>query len=81
MLRDGGLSEQADQVLFENEVPVGPADDVAIREVDELAVTKESDVEAVIDEWEERAEERRRERKAEELDRLISEHRARDPDD
>jgi len=81
VLRDGGLSEQADQVLFENEVPVGPADDVAIREVDELAVTKESDVEAVIDEWEERAEERRRERKAEELDRLISEHRARDPDD
>ena len=81
VLRDGGLSEQADQVLFENEVPVGPANDVAIREVDELAVTKESDVEAVIDEWEERAEERRRERKAEELDRLISEHRARDPDD
>jgi predicted RNase H-like nuclease (RuvC/YqgF family) len=80
VLREGGLSEQADRVLFENEVPVGPADDVAIQEVDELAVTRESDVEAVVDDWEARAEERRRERKEEELDRLISEHRARDPD-
>ena len=80
VLREGGLSEQADRLLFENEVPVGPAEEATIREIDELAVTKESDVEAVIDDWERRAEERRRERKAEELDRLISEHRARDPD-
>jgi predicted RNase H-like nuclease (RuvC/YqgF family) len=80
VLRDGGLSEQADRVLFENGVPVGPAEEATVREIDELAVTKESDVEAVIDDWERRAEERRRERKAEELDRLISEHRARDPD-
>ena len=78
VLRDGGLSEQADRVLFDDEIPVGPADDVAIREVDELAVAKESDVEAVVDDWQRRADERRRERKAEELDRLISEHRARD---
>ncbi|PSQ16613.1 DUF460 domain-containing protein [Halobacteriales archaeon QS_7_69_60] len=81
VLRDGGLSEQADRVLFDDEIPVGPADDVAIREVDELAVAKESDVEAVVDDWQRRADERRRERKAEELDRLISEHRARDTDD
>ncbi len=80
VLREGGLSEQADRVLFEHGVPVAPADDVAIREIDELAVTRESDVEAAIEDWEDRAEERRRERKAEELDRLISEHRARDPD-
>ena len=80
VLRDGGLSEQADEILFEHDVPVGPAEDVTIQEVDELAVARESEVEAVIDEWESRAEERRRERKAEEIDQLISEHRARDPE-
>ncbi|USZ67111.1 DUF460 domain-containing protein [Halorussus salilacus] len=72
----GGLSEVADRVLFENEIPVGPADDVTIQEVDELAVAREREVEAVIDDWAERAEERRKERKAEQLDQLISEHRA-----
>ncbi|QLD88898.1 DUF460 domain-containing protein [Natronomonas salina] len=80
VLRDGGLSEQADQVLFEHEIPVGPADDVTIQEIDELAVASESDVEAVIDDWERRAEERRKEQKSEQLDQLISEHRARDPE-
>jgi predicted RNase H-like nuclease (RuvC/YqgF family) len=80
VLRAGGLSEQADEVLFANEIPVGPADDVPIREVDELAVTRESDVEAVIEDWERRANERRREKKAEQIDQLISEHRARDPE-
>ena len=80
VLRDGGLSEQADEILFEHDVPVGPVEDVTIQEVDELAVARESEVEAVIDEWESRAEERRRERKAEEIDQLISEHRARDPE-
>jgi predicted RNase H-like nuclease (RuvC/YqgF family) len=80
VLRDGGLSEQADAVLFENEVPVGPADDVTIREVDELAVARESEVEAAVEDWERRAAERRKAEKAEELDRLISEHRARDPE-
>ncbi|WP_135829605.1 DUF460 domain-containing protein [Halorussus halobius] len=73
---DGGLSDAADRVLFEEEVPVGPADDVTIQEVDELAVTREREVEAVVDDWADRAAERRKERKAEELDRLISEHRA-----
>ncbi|WP_115863103.1 DUF460 domain-containing protein [Halorussus litoreus] len=72
----GGLSDVADRVLFEEEIPVGPADDVTIQEVDELAVTREREVEAVIEDWEARAEQRRKEQKAEELDRLISEHRA-----
>jgi predicted RNase H-like nuclease (RuvC/YqgF family) len=78
VLRDGRLSEQADEILFEQEIPVGPAADVTIQEVDELAVARESEIEAVVDEWRERAEKRRRERKAAEIDQLISEHRARD---
>ena len=78
VLRDGGLSEQADTVLFEHEIPVGSANDVTIQEVDELAVAHESEVEAVIDDWEQRAAERRKANKAAELDQLISEHRARD---
>jgi predicted RNase H-like nuclease (RuvC/YqgF family) len=49
---------------------------MTIQEVDELAVTRESEVEAVIEDWEGHAEERKKERKAEQLDRLISEHRA-----
>jgi predicted RNase H-like nuclease (RuvC/YqgF family) len=72
----GGLSDVADKVLFENGIPVGPADEVTIQEVDELAVTRESEVETVIENWELDAEERRKEQKAEQLDRLISEHRA-----
>ena len=78
VLRDGRLSEQADEILFEREIPVGPADDVTIQEVDELAVARESEIETVLEEYRERAEERRRERKAAEIDQLISEHRARD---
>jgi predicted RNase H-like nuclease (RuvC/YqgF family) len=73
----GGLSEVADETLFEAEIPVGPADDVAMQEVDELAVARESDVEGVVADWEERAAERRKERKASMVDELISEHRAR----
>ncbi|WP_137284338.1 DUF460 domain-containing protein [Halorussus salinisoli] len=76
LVGDGGLSDAADRVLFENGIPVGPADDVTIQEVDELAVTRESEIESVIEDWESRAEERRKEQKAEQLDRLISEHRA-----
>ncbi|NHN60353.1 DUF460 domain-containing protein [Halorussus rarus] len=76
LVGDGGLSDAADSILFESEIPVGPADDVTIQEVDELAVTREAEVEAVIEDWEERAAERRKEQKAEQLDRLISEHRA-----
>ncbi|SEH17663.1 hypothetical protein SAMN04487967_3323 [Natronorubrum sediminis] len=78
VLKDGGLSEIADEILFDNEIPVGPADDVAMQEVDELAVAREDDVEAVIDDWHERATERELDRKAAMVDQLISEHRAGD---
>jgi hypothetical protein len=78
VLREGRLSEQADEVLFEAEIPVGPAEDVTIQEIDELAVARESEIEAVIDEWHERAEARRHEQKRAQIDQLISEHRARD---
>ena len=76
LVGQGGLSDVADEALFRAEIPVGPAEDVTIQEVDELAVTREREVEAVIEEWENRAEERRKEQKAEQLDQLISEHRA-----
>ena len=72
----GGLSEVADRILFEAEIPVAPAADVTIQEVDELAVGRESEIEAAIDDWERRAAERRRERKASMVDQIISEHRA-----
>ncbi|SDR32041.1 hypothetical protein SAMN04489842_3274 [Natronobacterium texcoconense] len=78
ILKEGGLSDAADEILFDAEIPVGPAGDVAMQEVDELAVAREDDVEAVIDDWHERAEERRRDRKAAMVDQLISEHRAGD---
>jgi hypothetical protein len=63
-------------VLFEHGIPVGPAEEVTIQEVDELAVAREVEVEGVVEGWEERAEDRRRDRNAEMVDRLISEHRA-----
>jgi predicted RNase H-like nuclease (RuvC/YqgF family) len=76
VLKHGGLSEVADEILFETGVPVCPADDVAIEEVDELAVAREGDVEAAIADWEAEARERRRQQNAEMVDSLISEHRA-----
>ncbi len=76
VLRDGNLSEQADEVLFGHGIPEGPADDVTVQEVDELAVAREREVEAVIEDWEARAEDRRRDRNAEMVDQIISEHRA-----
>jgi predicted RNase H-like nuclease (RuvC/YqgF family) len=76
VLRNGQLSEMADRVLFDHEVPVAPADLVTVQEVDELAVARESEVEAAIDDWEQRAAERERQQSAEMVDRLISEHRA-----
>jgi uncharacterized protein len=78
ILKHGGLSEIADELLFEAEIPVGPADAVAMQEVDELAVAREDDVEAAIGDWHERAEQRRRDRNAAMVDQLISEHRAGD---
>jgi hypothetical protein len=62
--------------LFEAGIPIGSAEDVSIQEIDELAVVDDSEIEAVIDDWEERAETREREQKASMVDELISEHRA-----
>jgi len=76
VLRNGGLSDIADEILFKHDVPVAPADLVTVQEVDELAVAREEEVEAAIEDWERRAVERERERNAEMVDRLISEHRA-----
>ena len=76
LTRDGGISDVADDVLFERGIPVGPADDVTVQEVDDLAVARDREVEAVIDDWEDRAEERRKAQKEAQLDQLISEHRA-----
>lgn len=78
VLKDGGLSDSADEILFEEGVPVGAASEVTIQEVDELAVARESEIEAVIEEWHDRAEERRREQNASMVDQVISEHRAGD---
>jgi len=76
VLRDGNLSDVADEVLFEADVPVAPANDVTIQEVDELAVARGSEVAAAVEDWERRADERSRERKSEMMDQIISEHRA-----
>ncbi len=76
VIRDGNLSEVADQTLFDASVPVVPAESVPVREVDELAVAGEARLRAAIEEWEERAERRDRAERAERLDRIISEHRA-----
>ena len=80
VLRNGQLSDMADQVLFEHEIPVAPADLVTVQEVDELAVARESEVEEAIEDWEERAQDRERQQRAELVDRLISEHRADRPE-
>jgi len=76
VLRNGNLSAVADEVLFEADVPVAPADLVTVQEVDELAVAREAEVEDAIADWAERAAERERERNAELVDQVISEHRA-----
>jgi hypothetical protein len=76
VLRTGNLSDVADQVLFDADVPVAPAEDVTMQEVDELAVAREREVEAAIEDWHDRAEERRRQQKARMVDEIISEHRA-----
>ncbi|MFB6297455.1 MAG: DUF460 domain-containing protein [Salinirussus sp.] len=78
VLRNGQLSDVADEILFERDVPVAPADLVTVQEVDELAVARESEIEAAVEDWERRAEKRERQRRAETLDRIISEHRAGD---
>jgi len=77
VLLDGaGLSEVAEAVLFDREVPFGPASAVETREVDELAVAREADVEAVLADWRDRVRRYRRVENEQLVDRLISEHRA-----
>ena len=76
VVRSGNLSDVADEVLFEAEVPVAPADDVTIQEIDELAIAPESEIADAIEAWEERAEERRKENRESMVDQIISEHRA-----
>ena len=76
VLRNGNLSEAADSVLFDHDIPVAPAEMVPVQEVDELAVAREQAVEAAIADWQDRAEEREQEQKAEMVDQIISEHRA-----
>ena len=76
VLRNGNLSDAADEVLFDHEIPVAPAEMVPVQEVDELAVAREQAVDEAIDDWHDRAEERRQEQKAEMVDQIISEHRA-----
>jgi predicted RNase H-like nuclease (RuvC/YqgF family) len=76
VLRAGNLSEAADEVLFDREVPVAPADAVDVTEVDDLGVAREAEVAAAVADWRDRAAERRQAERAELVDRLISEHRA-----
>ena len=76
VLREGNLSDAADAVLFDHEVPVAPADAVDLTEIDDLAAAPEADVAGAVADWRDRAAERRREEQAEMVDRLISEHRA-----
>lgn len=76
VLRQGGLSDIADAVLFDHDVPVAPAEAVTIQAIDELAVAREREVAAAVDDWLERAHARRRDQKDELVDKLISEHRA-----
>ncbi|WP_158855230.1 DUF460 domain-containing protein [Halorhabdus sp. CUG00001] len=76
VLRTGGLSDVSDEVLFERRVPIAPADAVTVQEVDELAVAREREVEAAIEEWRDYESEREKARTAEMVDQLISEHRA-----
>ena len=78
VVRNGGLSDAADEVLFEERIPVTDAENVTVQEVDELAVGREAEVEAAIAEWEEWVDERKQERNQQMVDRLISEHRASD---
>lgn len=76
VLKDGGLSEVARELLFEHGIPVAPADEVPIEEVDDLAVAREGAVEAAIEGWKERADAWRKNQNESMVDQVISEHRA-----
>ncbi len=76
VIADGGMTDVSRELLFEAEVPFGGREAVRIQEVDDLAVTREGDVESLIADWEERAADRRRAETARLVDQVISEHRA-----
>ncbi|MFB6077917.1 MAG: DUF460 domain-containing protein [Halarchaeum sp.] len=76
VLLDGETSDVAEEMLYEADVPFGPADDVTIREIDELAIAREADVAAVEDDYRERAARRDKEETESMVDSIISEHRA-----
>ncbi|WP_435100858.1 DUF460 domain-containing protein [Halarchaeum sp. P4] len=76
VLLEGETSDAAREVLYEADVPFGPADGVSIREIDELAIARESDVADVEDDYDERAAERAQEETESMVDSIISEHRA-----
>ena len=78
VLRNGGLSDASDEVLFEERVPVADAEKITVQEVDELAVAREEEVEAAIDDWDAWVDQRKEERNRAMVDQIISEHRASD---
>ena len=76
VLLTGETSDVARDVLYEEDVPFGPAADVELREIDELAIAREDAVEAVEDDYRERVAEREQEQNEAMVDQIISEHRA-----
>lgn len=79
IIKSGGLSETAEDILFAAEIPFGDRSAVPLQEVDDLIVTREEAVEALIRGWESRAAARERQAKAQLVDQVISEHRAERP--
>jgi predicted RNase H-like nuclease (RuvC/YqgF family) len=75
VLKYGSMSTEADEILFDAEVPVADAEGIEMRRIDEFGIMREDDVSDAIERWEERAEERRLRRAQETVDQLISEYR------
>lgn len=75
VLKNGAMSTEADEILFDAGVPVADADGIEMRRIDEFGITREDDIEDAIGDWQERAEERRLKRAQETVDQLISEYR------
>ena len=76
IIKSGGLSDTAEEILYTAEVPFGDRAAVKLQEIDELVVTRDVDVASLIADWERRAAERQRREKAQLVDQVISEHRA-----
>ncbi len=76
VLKHGRFSEVAEKILFENEIPVYTAEKVEIKEIDELKIIKEKQIEKSIKEWKEKAEKRKKKQKKDMVDEVINEYRA-----